>query len=168
MDLNYLKKLLKIVDDSGVDEVEIEEEGTRIKIKKSPTYKSDSQNVYPYVFPQNFQIPVQPPVTQTQVQIPQAAVTEEKKAVEEKKPEKKYHEIKSPIVGTFYRAPSPDAEPYVKVGDTVQVGQVLCIVEAMKLMNEIESDVNGKIVQILVENAQPVEYGQTLFLIEPL
>ncbi len=86
----------------------------------------------------------------------------------EKRIEKKYHEIKSPIVGTFYRAPSPDAEPYVKVGDIVQAGQVLCIVEAMKLMNEIESDINGKIVQILVENAQPVEYGQTLFLIEPL
>lgn len=166
MDLNYLKKLLKIVDESGVDEVEIEEEGTKIRIKKSPTYKENSQNVFPFPFPQNFQLPVQTPVAQPQPSAP--AIIEEKKVVEDKKPEKKYHEIKSPIVGTFYRAPSPDAEPYVKVGDTVQVGQVLCIVEAMKLMNEIESDVNGKIVQILVENAQPVEYGQTLFLIEPL
>lgn len=166
MDLNYLKKLLKIVDESGVDEVEIEEEGTKIRIKKSPTYKENSQNVFPFPFPQNFQLPAQTPVAQPQPSAP--AIIEEKKVVEDKKPEKKYHEIKSPIVGTFYRAPSPDAEPYVKVGDTVQVGQVLCIVEAMKLMNEIESDVNGKIVQILVENAQPVEYGQTLFLIEPL
>ncbi|MGB9664139.1 MAG: acetyl-CoA carboxylase biotin carboxyl carrier protein [Ignavibacteria bacterium] len=168
MDLNYLKKLLKIVDDSGVDEVEIEEEGTKIRIKKSPTYKENSQNVFPFPFPQNFQVPVQAPVTQPTVQSQTPSVVEEKKVIEEKKAEKKYHEIKSPIVGTFYRAPSPDAEPYVKVGDVVQVGQVLCIVEAMKLMNEIESDVNGKIVQILVENAQPVEYGQTLFLIEPL
>jgi len=168
MDLNYLKKLLKIVDDSGVDEVEIEEEGTKIRIKKSPTYKENSQNVFPFPFPQNFQLPIQTPVAQPQAQTSAPAVSEEKKVIEEKKPEKKYHEIKSPIVGTFYRAPSPDAEPYIKVGDMVQVGQVLCIVEAMKLMNEIESDVNGKIVQILVENAQPVEYGQTLFLIEPM
>lgn len=168
MDLNYLKKLLKIVDESGVDEVEIEEEGSKIRIKKTPTIKENSQNVFPLTFPQNFQIPVQAPVTQPTIPSTTPQVTEEKKVIEEKKVEKKYHEIKSPIVGTFYRAPSPDAEPYVKVGDVVQVGQVLCIVEAMKLMNEIESDVNGKIVQILVENAQPVEYGQTLFLIEPL
>jgi len=78
----------------------------------------------------------------------------------------KYHEIKSPIVGTFYRAPAPDADPYVQVGDSVSVGSVLCIVEAMKLMNEIECDVSGKIAKILVENATPVEYNQPLFLIE--
>jgi len=72
------------------------------------------------------------------------------------------------MVGTFYRAPAPDAPPYVEVGDTVKKGQVLCIIEAMKLMNEIESDVDGKIVEILAENAQPVEFGQELFLIEPL
>jgi acetyl-CoA carboxylase biotin carboxyl carrier protein len=76
------------------------------------------------------------------------------------------HEIKSPIVGTFYRAPAPDADPYIQVGDTVSAGSVLCIVEAMKLMNEIESDVSGKVVKILVENASPVEYNQPLFLIE--
>jgi acetyl-CoA carboxylase biotin carboxyl carrier protein len=169
MDLNYLKKLLKIVDESGVDEVEIEEEGTKIRVKKSPAVKENSQGMFPIAFPQNFQFAPQAPAQQVQVQTQSQPIAEEKKVVsEEKKPEKKYHEIKSPIVGTFYRAPSPDAEPYVRVGDTVQVGQVLCIVEAMKLMNEIESDVNGKIVQILVENAQPVEYGQTLFLIEPL
>ncbi len=79
----------------------------------------------------------------------------------------KYHEIKSPIVGTFYRAPAPDAAPFVQIGTEVQPGTVLCIVEAMKLMNEIESDVRGKIVRIMVENGQPVEYDQTLFLLEP-
>lgn len=169
MDLNYLKKLIKIVDESGVDEVEIEEEGSKIRIKKSSANKESIQTFFQYTtpIPQNIPQQVQyPVVTPQQPQIAQP--TEEPKVTEEKKTEKKYHEIKSPIVGTFYRAPSPDSEPYVKVGDVVSVGQVLCIVEAMKLMNEIESDVNGKIVQILVENAQPVEYGQTLFLIEPL
>ena len=75
-------------------------------------------------------------------------------------------EICSPMVGTFYRAPSPDAEPYVREGDSIQPGKVLCIVEAMKLMNEIESEVSGKILKILVENAQPVEYNQPLFIVE--
>lgn len=169
MDLNYLKKLLKIVDESGVDEVEIEEEGSKIRIKKTPTSKENSQGLFPFPIAQNFQLPPQQtlPLNQSPTVSPTQQVTEQKTEVVEKKVEKKYHEIKSPIVGTFYRAPSPDAEPYVKVGDVVHVGQVLCIVEAMKLMNEIESDVNGKIVQILVENAQPVEYGQTLFLIDP-
>lgn len=169
MDLNYLKKLIKIVDESGVDEVEIEEEGSKIRIKKSSANKENIQTVfqYPTPIPQNIPPQVQYPVAPQQ-QPQTAQPTEEQKVTEEKKPEKKYHEIKSPIVGTFYRAPSPDSEPYVKVGDVVSVGQVLCIVEAMKLMNEIESDVNGRIVQILVENAQPVEYGQTMFLIEPL
>jgi acetyl-CoA carboxylase biotin carboxyl carrier protein len=75
--------------------------------------------------------------------------------------------ITSPIVGTFYRSPSPDADPYIEEGDSVRKGQVLCIVEAMKLMNEIESEVGGRVVKILVESAKPVEYGQPLFLIEP-
>lgn len=81
--------------------------------------------------------------------------------------EKKSIAITSPMVGTFYRAPAPDADPYVEMGDMVEVGQTVCIVEAMKLMNEIESEVRGRIVQILVENAHPVEFGQTLFLLEP-
>ena len=79
----------------------------------------------------------------------------------------KYVEVKAPIVGTFYRAPSPDAEPFVKEGDTVKKGQVLCIIEAMKLMNEIESEVSGVVRKIMVSNGEPIEYGQVLFLIEP-
>jgi acetyl-CoA carboxylase biotin carboxyl carrier protein len=81
--------------------------------------------------------------------------------------EKKYKEIKSPIVGTFYRAPSPDGEPYTDVGSQIKPGNVLCIVEAMKLMNEIEADIAGTIVKVCVENGKPVEYNQVLFLVEP-
>ena len=82
--------------------------------------------------------------------------------------QKQLHEIKSPIVGTYYKAPAPDAAPFVDVGSIIQPGSVLCIVEAMKLMNEIESDVAGKIMKVMAQNGQPVEYGQTLFLIEPM
>lgn len=87
-------------------------------------------------------------------------------SVAEAEPAIKTYEVKSPMVGTFYRAPSPDAEPYVKVGDQVESGRTLCIVEAMKLMNEIESEVTGKIIEICVQNTQPVEYGQVLFRIQ--
>lgn len=89
------------------------------------------------------------------------------KAETPKEDTSKYTEVKAPIVGTFYRAPSPDAEPFVKEGDTVKKGQVLCIIEAMKLMNEIESEVSGVVRKILVANGEPIEYGQVLFLIEP-
>ncbi|MGB5848177.1 MAG: acetyl-CoA carboxylase biotin carboxyl carrier protein [Ignavibacteriaceae bacterium] len=96
------------------------------------------------------------------------AVTEGKTPAEKsEKSTDNFHDINSPIVGTFYRAPAPDADPYVQVGDSVSPGTVLCVVEAMKLMNEIESDVAGKVVKILVENGRPVEYNQPLFFIEP-
>jgi len=189
MDLNYIKELIKAVDESGVEEVEIEIEGSRLRISKNrkgettalPSGGNSFPNYIPVPFPiypamgfaQPQQMPVSPipQVVQSQ-QMPVAEVKKEEpaKIVETPAVEtgKKYHEIKSPIVGTFYRAPAPDAEPYVKVGDEVFPGTVLCIVEAMKLMNEIESDVHGIVAKILVENAQPVEYGQPLFLIELL
>ncbi len=188
MDLNYIKELIKAVDESGVEEVEIEIEGSRLRIsknKKGETSVSGGTNSFPNYIPIPFPIyqpagfpqfptpvPQVPPVTPQVQQTTSTEVKEEKKVETSETPAvevgKKYHEIKSPIVGTFYRAPAPDAEPYVKVGDEVFPGTVLCIVEAMKLMNEIESDVHGRIVKILVENAQPVEYGQPLFLIELL
>lgn len=158
MDLNYLKKLLKIVNDSGVDEVEIEEEGAKIRVKKSPAVP---ENTLPSFLP--YSIQAQPNLPQPEAP-PQVVEKKPEKVVDEKAVS--YYEVKSPIVGTFYRAPSPDAEPYVKVGDVVNAGQGLCIIEAMKLMNEIESDVSGKVVKILVDNAKPVEYGQTMFLID--
>ena len=149
MDLSLIKRLVKIVDTSGITDLEIEENGIRVKIAK----KIRQAQV----------------VTESQVSA-QAAQTEVK--VEEK-PDKveetmptNLHEIRSPIVGTFYRAPAPDADNYAEIGDQVSPGTVLCIVEAMKLMNEIESDVSGKISKMLVENGKPVEYNQPLFLIE--
>ncbi|RCK74043.1 MAG: Biotin carboxyl carrier protein of acetyl-CoA carboxylase [Ignavibacteriae bacterium] len=159
MDLNYLKKLTKILVESGVSEIEIEEEGLKVRIAK---HSQNSTIVQPQVVQPQVIQPTQPQVVERQVQNVAQPAIETK--VEETK---KFHEVRSPIVGTFYRAPAPDADPYVEVGKIVNKGDVLCIIEAMKLMNEIESDVSGRIVKILVENAQPVEYNQVLFLIEP-
>ncbi len=157
MDLNYIKKLVKLVSESGVDEIELEEEGKKIRIVKR------GSPAVPVVPPPPAVVEIaSPPVA---VAGPAPAAPAEPVAAVVSAP--KYHEIKSPIVGTFYRAPAPDAAPFVQVGTAVQPGAVLCIVEAMKLMNEIESDVAGKIVRIMAENGQPVEYDQTLFLLEP-
>ena len=154
MDLNLIKKLVKLVDTSEITDLEIEEEGFKVKIAKKVRAFKDSG--------------YQPQVVLGQPQA--AAPAKEEASAEEKSKAKEQpsnlHEIKSPIVGTFYRAPAPDADSYVQVGDTVSTGSVLCIIEAMKLMNEIESDINGKIVKILVENGKPVEYNQPLFLIQ--
>jgi len=157
MDLAYLRRLIKLVDESGVVELELEEEGTKIRITKAKQNSSPSA------------IAAHAPTAETVHLIPVSApspLSAEPSLPAVVEPVAAHHEVRSPIVGTFYRAPSPDAEPYVQVGQTVQRGQVLCIVEAMKLMNEIESDVSGRILKILVENAQPVEYNQVLFLIE--
>jgi len=156
MDLEIIKKLVKIVDSSSVTDLEIEESGLKIKIAK----KIRSSQVVTQA-----QIPVAS--TQSVIQ-PTASVAGEgaKQKTEAEPVAANLHEIRSPIVGTFYRAPAPDADSYAQVGTVVSPGSVLCIVEAMKLMNEIESDVSGKVVKILVENGKPVEYNQPLFLIE--
>ena len=156
MDLEIIKKLVKIVDSSSVTDLEIEESGLKIKIAKK--------------------IRSSPVVTQAQIPVasaqsviqPTASVAGESanQRTEAEPIAANLHEIRSPIVGTFYRAPAPDADSYAQVGAIVSPGSVLCIVEAMKLMNEIESDVSGKVVKILVENGKPVEYNQPLFLIE--
>jgi len=151
MDLNLIKKLVKIVDTSEITDLEIEENGLRVKIAKK--LRGTQTFTQPQILANSSAFPEQV----------SSKVPVEEKAVE--KPSN-LHEIRSPIVGTFYRAPAPDADAYVNVGDLVSPGAVLCIVEAMKLMNEIESDVSGKIVKILAENGRPVEYNQPLFLIE--
>ena len=156
MDLDLIKKLVKIVDTSSVTDLEIEENGVKIKIAK----KIRSSQVITQA---------QIPVASAQPVLQPAAVGAEEAAKQKSEVEpivSNLHEIRSPIVGTFYRAPAPDADSYVQIGSAVSPGSVLCIVEAMKLMNEIESDVTGKVVKILVESGKPVEYNQPLFLIE--
>lgn len=155
MDLNHIKKLIKLLEASQVTDLEVEENGVRIKLAKK--VRVTQSVMMPGVAPQT------PTVSAHSSDV--SVKTEEKKVSDESS-DSNLHEIKSPIVGTFYRAPAPDADAYVQVGDTVSVGTVLCIVEAMKLMNEIESDVDGKIVKILVENGKPVEYNQPLFLVK--
>lgn len=155
MDLNIIKKLIKLLESSEVTDLEVEEEGVRIKLAKKVRVSQT----------------VTIPSTPTQSIINNSAATSSTAKTDEKKISDEnvnagLHEIKSPIVGTFYRAPAPDADAYVQIGDSVSAGSVLCIVEAMKLMNEIESDVSGTIVKILVENGKPVEYNQPLFLIK--
>jgi acetyl-CoA carboxylase biotin carboxyl carrier protein len=155
MELSYIKKIIRLLENSDVDEVEIEEEGKKIRVARHRT-NSVQYQLPPnqYSTPQSLGSPV--PV------LPEAKPSNDVPAVQKTN----YHEIKSPIVGTFYRAPAPDAEPYVEIGQEVNPGMVLCIVEAMKLMNEIECDVTGKITKVMVENGTPVEYNQVLFLVE--
>ncbi len=164
MDIQSIKQLIKIVEKSDIGELELIEEGRKIRISKSsklntsPTQMNGSAPTH--YAPQ----PIPAPANDaTPAPIAEAIISEaEKEAAQSEK----YHEVRSPMVGTFYRAPSPDAEPYVQVGDMVSPGTPLCIIEAMKLMNEIQSEYSGKIAKILVENAQPVEFNQVLFLIE--
>ncbi len=153
MDLNLVKRLIKIVEKSEITEFSISEGDVKIKISKNNG--------------QTAQVVTNLPVQAPAVQPVQTAETKNEVQKEEVAAKESLHEVRSPIVGTFYRAPAPDADPYVKVGDHVSPGTVLCIVEAMKLMNEIESDVSGTIEEILVENATPVEYNQPLFVIKP-
>jgi len=156
MDINLIKRLIKIVEQSEITEFSVQEGELKLRISKNSnsTHKVHFQPTNDY---QNQNIASQ-----------KAQIVDESKSTEVNTKESKLHEIKSPIVGTFYSAPTPDADPYIRIGDIVSTGSVLCIVEAMKLMNEIESDLSGKIVRIFVENASPVEYNQPLFLIETI
>lgn len=156
MDIRYVKKLVKLVAESGVDMLQIEEEGTKIHIAKN-------QNNTTATYLKS--TPVAPGEATSGGA---GSVVPGIEAREPSEPEVKHHEVRSPIVGTFYRSPAPDADPFVEVGHLVQPGTVLCIVEAMKLMNEIEADIAGRIAKIAVENGQPVEYNQVLFLLEPV
>ncbi len=157
MRVSKIRKLIKLVEESDIGELEVGGWGQKVRITKKPRGEgnpSTDQSVTA--------ITVEPrdqPTAQTQ-----AAPAGPPKMVEETD---HLVPIKSPMVGTFYRAPAPDAKPYVEPNQQIAAGQVVCIIEAMKLMNEIECEVAGRVAKILVENAKPVEFGQTLFLIEP-
>lgn len=163
MDLKEIKKLLDLIAESEVNEVSVEEGDFKIKVKKKP----DVKEVPAQQMPMQYQIPAQPqPAPQPQQSAqPQGGSPQQESGSDSGGDEPSGKVIKSPIVGTFYRAPSPDDDPFVQVGDQVEKGQTLCIVEAMKIMNEIESDYSGEIKKILVENAEAVEYDQPLFII---
>lgn len=153
MNLKEIQQLIDMINKSDLDEATIEEGDFKITLKRSSPLSVSQNNQQPSQHPVSAQPPAAPPREENTE--PSAPANEGLK------------EIRSPIVGTFYRSPSPDADPYVNVHDRIETEQVICIIEAMKLMNEIESDVNGSIVEILVENGQPVEYDQVLFLVKP-
>ena len=158
IDLEFVEKLIRALDESSLDNLELERGGTRVRLSKSPSPGGsvDGPGKAPAPPSEIAEAPPPPPET------PVAEVEEKPEA-----PKGDYLEVTSPMVGTFYRSPAPDAPPYVDVGARIGQGDVLCIIEAMKLMNELESEVEGTIVKIMVEDAQPVEFGQPLFLIDP-
>ena len=148
MDLRKLKKLIDLVEESGITELEVTEGEERVRIAKQPLAAAQQT----YVMPQAAALAAAPVA---------AAVAQ----VEEKPELPDGQVVKSPMVGTFYRSASPGSDPFVEVGSAVKTGETLCIVEAMKLLNEIESDCSGTVKAILVENGQPVEYGEPLFIV---
>ncbi|HEX5521733.1 MAG TPA: acetyl-CoA carboxylase biotin carboxyl carrier protein [Longimicrobiaceae bacterium] len=164
IDLDFLRGLITAVDESGIDSLEISRAGTRIRIAKTPPPAAAAPALAPAAAPAAAVVTAAVPAAQ----VPAAAPVEAAAAVPAAPAgQNNWIEVKSPMVGTFYRSPSPEAAPYVEVGTRVSKGQTLCILEAMKLMNELESELTGIVREILVENAQPVEYGQVLFRIEP-
>jgi len=153
MNEGEIKRLVKILEESSVSELEIRRWGRSIRIAKKPSHLESSP------VPQSGTTVSPPAVAADSTNLPtQTANSPAKTGIEQK----------SPMVGTFYRAPAPNADPYVQVNQVIKKGQVLCIIEAMKLMNEIESEFEGRVAEILVENGQPVEYNQPLFVIEPI
>ena len=160
MDLSKIQNLIKFVSKSGVSEVNLETEEFKINIK---TAHEKSGNVETTFVP----APTPVAVPATPVAAAPAAPVEDKQEQEPTEDNSNYVTVKSPMIGTFYRSPSPDKPVFVNVGDSVEPGKVTCIIEAMKLFNEIESEVSGKIVKVLVDDATPVEYDQPLFLVDP-
>jgi acetyl-CoA carboxylase biotin carboxyl carrier protein len=166
VDLHEIERLLEFMEKHGLEECEYERSGLRLRLKKAPIHpegiiRMPAAATTPAPNPGSAVSAFPGPATPA----PLAAPDQLPAPAKESQPD--LHTIKSPIVGTFFATPSPGADVFVKVGDTIEVGQVLCIIEAMKLMNEIESDVAGQLMSILVENGQPVEYGEPLFAIQP-
>jgi acetyl-CoA carboxylase biotin carboxyl carrier protein len=162
MKAKEIRDLIDFISHSGLDEVNIETEEFKLSVKKNSWNKFDSYN----------QKPVQVAETSRQIKVESGntMVTNpvgEISTATEPAGKEKYETVNSPMIGTFYKASNPQSEPFVKVGDMVSIGQTVCIIEAMKLFNEVESEISGKVLKILVEDASPVEYDQPLFLIDP-
>jgi acetyl-CoA carboxylase biotin carboxyl carrier protein len=162
MNQKELKELIEFLIEKDVAEFELERGDVKVRIKRGADAQQISVISPMASLPAGAPLPVASPGPSPHTHIPAAGA-----AAPASPPEEELHLVKSPIVGTFYEAPAPGAPPFVKPGDTVQAGQVLCIIEAMKLMNEIESDMSGEIVKVLAANGKPVEYGQPLFSIRP-
>ena len=160
MELKEIQNLIKFVAKSGASEVKLEMDDIKITIRTGHEDKSE-----PMTYVQ--QVPMNTSVAQPQPATPPVQAEPKQETAEPAKDDSKYITIKSPIIGTFYRKPSPDKPVFVEVGSTIAEGNVLCVIEAMKLFNEIESEVSGKIVKILVDDASPVEFDQPLFLVDP-
>jgi acetyl-CoA carboxylase biotin carboxyl carrier protein len=156
MNIKEIKELIEVVSQHGITDLEVERSGVKVRIRKEgqPVVVSSGPTHSTYAFPTGYPPAAAPTATGASAVVPVPAAPNEDEGL--------LH-VRSPIVGTFYRSPNPDAEPFVKAGDTVEPGRVLCIIEAMKLMNEIEAEVTGEVVKIYVENGEPVEFGQGLF-----
>jgi acetyl-CoA carboxylase biotin carboxyl carrier protein len=151
-DLTELRHLIRLVQKTGIGEIELNSGGRSVRISANPAGAGTW-------------VSAPAPAAAAAPHAAPAPAAEAKPAAD---PDSHLKPVVSPMVGTFYRSPAPDADPFVEVGDVIEVGQTVCIIEAMKLMNEIEAETKGRVVRILVENAQPVEFGQKLFLVEPL
>ncbi|WP_088339901.1 acetyl-CoA carboxylase biotin carboxyl carrier protein [Robiginitalea sediminis] len=161
MDIKEIQSLIKFVAKSGASEVKLETEDLKITIRTGGTGREGETTIVQHV-PVAQGMPAAAPMPQAP-----AAPAPEAAAPKKEEEDSKYITIKSPIIGTFYRKPAPDKPSFVEVGDTIAKGDVLCVIEAMKLFNDIESEVSGKVVKVLVEDSSPVEFDQPLFLIDP-
>ncbi|MBB4825689.1 acetyl-CoA carboxylase biotin carboxyl carrier protein [Sporosarcina luteola] len=167
--IQEIREIIKLIDQSSIEKFTFESEGTKIKLEKAGIQqvaiapqapKTEQAPLQQSIMEQPKEVPAAAPLAESKEQQPQAEPVEKAQA------DASLHKITSPMVGTFYKAASPDADPYVQIGDKVKTDSVVCIVEAMKLFNEIEAEVSGEIVEVLVEDGQLVEYGQPLFLVK--
>ncbi len=156
MDIRKIKKLIELLEESGIAEIEIKEGEEALRISRMPTGTAAAHHPLPPMA-----IPMAAPLA-----APVQAAALRPADVAAAKAKANEHVITAPMVGTFYGAPSPGAKPFIEIGDEIKVGQVLCIIEAMKMMNQIESDKAGRVTAILAKNGEPVEFGQPLFIIE--
>src|SRR5579864_695372 len=155
MDIRKIKKLIELLEESGIAEIEIKEGEEAVRISRMPTG--------PAATPQVAHLPASPATAAAAAAAAAPAAAAESAAL---KPKPNEHVITAPMVGTFYASPSPGAKPFVEIGDEIKVGQVLCIIEAMKMMNQIEADKAGRIASVMAHNGDPVEFGQPLFVVE--